>query len=176
MGGSSALPRKPLVVAAIVGVVVGVLSLRPQDEGSRSLPGSGSTGATNAGDKAAAANAVLPAAGAAQATRAVVASADVEAWLAGAQGTDAAKRLESIKALAQAPRDRALPVLVQIAKRSVVERDRYAALDSLQVQGLQQGDADDAIHTVLRTLIYDSGDERMAESAQRVLDALDAGS
>jgi len=175
MSASPAVPWKPLLIAAVVGVVVGTLSWRQEDKGQGVATGAAAANSPNGLTSAAATGNASMATGATLATLSA-ASADVEAWLAGAQGTDAAKRLESIKALAQAPRDRALPVLVQIAKRSTVERERYAALDSLQVQGRLNGDADDAIHTVLRTLIYDGGDERMAESAQRVLDALDAGS
>jgi hypothetical protein len=170
MPTDSPLPWKPLLVAAVVGVALGAWSLR-QHAGTVPATKSAARGASNAASGPASASGALStfvgAVGPATA-------ADVDAWLAGAQGQDAALRLASIKALAQAPRDRALPVLSRIAERGMVPTERLAAVDSLESQAQQSGDADDAIHGVLRTITVDGRDDHLSERAQRLLETLDA--
>jgi hypothetical protein len=99
---------------------------------------------------------------------------DVEELLSAATGDFADNRLAAISALADAPRARALPVLLRTAKFSPVAADRHAALDSLLAQGSRQRDADDPIQELLRELIYDGDDEEVSDHAARVLEQLDA--
>lgn len=99
---------------------------------------------------------------------------NVDELLSAATGDFAENRLAAIMALADAPRGRALPVLLRIARTSSVVADRHAALDSLLVQGLQQRDSDDPIPDLLRELIYDGDDEEVSEHAARVLEQLNA--
>jgi hypothetical protein len=84
-------------------------------------------------------------------------------------------RLASIKALAQAPRDRALPILSRIAERGMLSNERLAAIDSLDFQAQQSGDADDAIHGVLRTIAVDGRDDHVSQRALRLLESIDSG-
>jgi hypothetical protein len=154
--------------------VLGVLSLRPW----QGAPGNAVQPVQGGNPNASAGMAQMKPAATADLSQAAssVPAAQVDAWLAGAVGNNAALRLASIRALAAAPRERAVPVLMRIAKRGTDERERHAALDALEVQAAQQGDADDAIHTLLRSLVYDgSGDERLTERAQKLLATLDAG-
>jgi hypothetical protein len=168
MSSPSQLPWKPLLVAAVLGVALGAWSLR-QQQATDAKADQASGGAANVASS-------LPvpvsisASGSAQAANA----ADIDAWLAGARGEDAAVRLASIKALAQAPRDRALPVLSRIAERGMLSNERLAAIDSLDFQAQQSGDADDAIHGVLRTIAVDGRDDRLSERARRLLESIDA--
>ena len=172
MAASPGLPWKPLLLAAVAGVALGVWSLRQPvgkvagaaaPEAVAKAPSS----ANGTGNTASAAASITP-------TTAPPAGTDVDAWLAAAEGDDAAARVTAIRALAQAPRERALPVLARIAERGQLERDRHAALEALQGQVALHGDADDAVHGVLRSLAYDGTDERVSERAQRLLESIDA--
>ena len=172
MAASPGLPWKPLLLAAVAGVALGVWSLRQPvgkvagaaaPEAVAKAPSS----ANGTGNTASAAASITP-------TTAPPAGTDVDAWLAAAEGDDAAARVTAIRALAQAPRERALPVLARIAERGQLERDRHAALEALQGQAALHGDADDAVHGVLRSLAYDGTDERVSERAQRLLESIDA--
>ena len=168
MSSPSSLPWKPLLVAAVLGVALGAWSLRQQqatDPASKPATGLSPHFAISAASFGGTAARIVPE---------KPAAADIDAWLAGAQGEDAAVRLASIKALAQAPRDRALPVLSRIAERGMVSNERLAAVESLEIQAQQSGDADDAIHGVLRTIAVDGRDDRLVERAQRLLESIDA--
>ena len=172
MAASPGLPWKPLLVAAVAGVALGVWSLQqPAGEvadvaGSGTVPQAPSSPNGTRNPQSAAPNAT--------ARPAPTADGDVDDWLAAAEGDDAAARLAAIRALAQAPRDRALPVLARIAERGQSEQDRHAALEALHGQVTVHGDADDAVHEVLRALAYDGTDERVSEQALRLLESIDA--
>ena len=172
MAASPGLPWKPLLLAAVAGVALGVWSLQQPvgkvaGAAAPEAVAKAQSSANGAGNTASAAASIAP-------TTAPPAGTDVDAWLAAAEGDDAAARLTAIRALAQAPRDRALPVLARIAERGQLERDRHAALEALQGQVALHGDADDAVHGVLRSLAYDGTDERVSERALRLLESIDA--
>lgn len=169
MSNPAPLPWKPLVVAALVGVALGAWSLRQHggtDPATKPATGLSPNSAISAASFGGGAARIVPEKPAAK---------DIDALLAGAQGEDAAVRLASIKALAQAPRDRALPVLSRIAERGMVSNERLAAVESLEIQAQQSGDADDAIHGVLRIIAVDGRDDQLSERAQRLLESVDAG-
>lgn len=98
---------------------------------------------------------------------------DVDALLASAVGENPATRLAAIEALASAPRERTLPVLVHIAEQGAVEIERHAALGSLHSVAERQGDPDGAIHGLLRDLIHDGNDETVSGHASTMLEELD---
>lgn len=172
MAASPGLPWKPLLLAAVAGVALGVWSLRQPvgkvaGAAAPEAVAKVTSSANGTGNTASAAASIAP-------TAAPPAGTDVDAWLAAAEGDDAAARVTAIRALAQAPRERALPVLARIAERGQLERDRHAALEALQGQVALHGDADDAVHGVLRSLAYDGTDERVSERALRLLESIDA--
>lgn len=169
MSSPAPLPWKPLAVAALAGVALGAWSLRQHEA---------TDPATNPATELSPNSAISSASFGGAAARSVpekTATADIDALLAGAQGDDAAVRLASIKALAQAPRDRALPVLARIAERGMMSNERLAAIEALEAQAQHSGDNDDAIHGVLRTIAVDGRDDRLSERAQRLLESIDAG-
>ncbi len=168
MSSPSTLPWKPLLVAAVLGVALGAWSLRQHeatDPATNPATGLSPNSAISAASFGGAAARIVPE---------KPAATDIDAMIAGAQGEDAAVRLASIKALAQAPRDRALPVLSRIAERGMLSNERLAAIEALEAQAQQSGDTDDAIHGVLRTIAVDGRDDRLSERAQRLLESIDA--
>lgn len=169
MSNPAPLPWKPLAVAALAGVALGAWSLRQHeatDPATKPATGLSPDSAVSAASFGAAAARIVPE---------KPAATDIDALIAGARGDDAAVRLASIKALAQAPRDRALPVLALIAERGMISNERLAAIEALEAQAQHSGDNDDSIHGVLRTIAVDGRDDRLSEQAQRLLESIDAG-
>jgi hypothetical protein len=101
------------------------------------------------------------------------AAPDPETLLAAAVGDDPEQRSAAIAALADAPRARALPVLLRIVVRGSEPADRHAALMALRTQAIAQDDADGAIHDALRELIADGNDEIVSAHASLLLEQLD---
>lgn len=99
---------------------------------------------------------------------------NIDDLIAAATGDRADQRLAAITALADAPRARALPMLLRIARTGIVVADRHAALESLLVQAVQQPVAEDPIPDLLRDLTYDGNDEEVSEHAAQVLEQLNA--
>jgi hypothetical protein len=95
-------------------------------------------------------------------------------WIAQTNDEDPAVRAAAIDALGNAPKSKALPVLLQVM-RSGINEDRQLALDSLYTLALQQGDEDDAIRTALRLIIYDGDEEVIISGAQIALEDIEYG-
>jgi hypothetical protein len=93
--------------------------------------------------------------------------------LANATSEDAEVRAGAITALANAPKDAALPVLKRVLTRGEPEVDRPLALSSLRTLALLQGDADGRIRDTLRQTVSHADSEQLATSAQLVVDELD---
>ncbi|HUQ10344.1 MAG TPA: hypothetical protein VM146_08500 [Steroidobacteraceae bacterium] len=96
----------------------------------------------------------------------------VAQWITDVDSTDAARRTVAIRALAQAPRAQALPVLQRLVLNADPV-DRPLALQSLRDLALQQGDADNGIRQAIRQVIYHGDDEQLAAGAQEALDAVE---
>lgn len=171
MANTASVPWRPLAVAAVIGVAVGIISVMHTTATPPAASAAGPGPAAGAFNAAAQANKATP--GQPPAPVTPESTGEVGAWLAGLNSADAAIRMASIRALATAPRESAVPALVQIAGRGPNRQERYAALDALRTQALQHGDADDAIHGVVRTLVYDGNDEQVTAYAADLLEALD---
>jgi hypothetical protein len=96
----------------------------------------------------------------------------VAQWITDVDSTDAARRAAAIRALAQAPRAQALPVLHRLVTHGD-PADRPIALQSLRDLALAQGDADNGIRSAIREVIYHGDDEQLATGAQEALDAVE---
>ena len=98
----------------------------------------------------------------------------VERWIADTQSQSAQTRAETIAALARAPKAQAVPALQRVLETGEPELDRQIALRSLHALALEHGDEDGAIREVLRGAIYHGDDEAVSQSAQAVLDDIEA--
>jgi hypothetical protein len=96
----------------------------------------------------------------------------VTRWIEDTHSAHAAQRVAAIHALAQAPRDQALPVLRRLVTNGVLE-ERPQALNSLRELALAQGDADGAIRGAIREVIYHGDDESLMAGAQDALDVVE---
>jgi hypothetical protein len=92
-----------------------------------------------------------------------------------AQGGDAGKRAVAIAALAQAPRDQALPALHRIVTNGEPLVDKPAALNSLRELALGQGDQDGKVREALREVLYhdDGQNPPLQLAAQEALDVVE---
>ena len=98
----------------------------------------------------------------------------VERWIADTQSPSAQTRAEAIAALARAPKAQAVPALQRVLETGEPELDRQIALRSLHALALEHGDEGGAIRDVLRGAIYHGDDEGVSQSAQAVLDDIEA--
>ena len=98
----------------------------------------------------------------------------VARWIADTQSTDARTRAAAIAALAEAPKLQAMPALKRVLEVGEPQVDRQIALHSLHVLALNDGDGDGAIRDVLRHALYHGDDEGVMQSAQAVLDDIEA--
>jgi hypothetical protein len=104
-----------------------------------------------------------------------IASADVSRWIEDTQSADPTKRARAIESLANAPRERALPVLHHQLINGEPEKDRPLALKSLRTLALRQGDHDGKVREAIREVIYHNDDQNpaLATDAQDALDAVE---
>lgn len=101
------------------------------------------------------------------------APATVAQWIADTQSFDAKMRAAAIAALADAPKEQAVPALERVLEVGEPQVDRQIALRSLHVLALQDGDADGAIRDVVRQAMYHSDDEGVTQSAQAILEDIE---
>jgi hypothetical protein len=94
-------------------------------------------------------------------------------WIADTANADAATRATAIRALAEAPRGEALPVLGRILESGEPQVDRPLALISLRDLALEQGDADGAVRDAIRQVIYHGDDFTKVDDAQEALDVIE---
>lgn len=102
----------------------------------------------------------------------VISAKKIASWIAATSDEDPTVRAAAIDALGNAPKSKALPVLLNVL-RSGINNDRQLALDSLHTLALEQGDENDAIRTALRLVIYDGDDEAMISGAQIALEDIE---
>jgi hypothetical protein len=102
----------------------------------------------------------------------VIIAKKVVGWIADTSNEDPSIRAAAIDALGNAPKSKAVPVLLNVL-RSGINNDRQLALDSLHTLALEQGDENEAIRTALRLVIYDGDDETMISGAQIALEDIE---
>ena len=87
---------------------------------------------------------------------------------------DAQRRAAAITALAAAPRAQAVPVLSNVLINGEPTMDRPLALRALRELALAKGDADGAVRSAFRELIYHGDNEALMPATQEALDAVEA--
>jgi hypothetical protein len=102
-------------------------------------------------------------------------SADVARWTSEVNHASAGTRAAAIRALANAPRSEALPVLHNVLINGEPRVDRPLALQSLRELALGQGDKDGKVREAIREAIYHSDDQNptLLADAQDALDVVE---
>ena len=98
----------------------------------------------------------------------------VEQWIKDTQDSDPKIRAAAIAKLANAPKSQALPVLKQVLDTGEPEVDRHIALRSLHTLALRDGDRDSQVRDVMRRAIYHSDNDGVTQTAQSLLDDVEA--
>lgn len=99
---------------------------------------------------------------------------DFSRWIAETQSSDAKTRAAAIAALVNVPKERSVPVLERVLESGEPQVDRQIALRSLHSMALNDGDKDGAIRDVIRQAMYHSDDAAVTQSAQSVLEDIEA--
>lgn len=98
----------------------------------------------------------------------------VEQWIKDTQDSDPKIRAAAIAKLANAPKSQALPVLKEVLDTGEPEVDRHIALRSLHTLALRDGDRDSQVRDVMRRAIYHSDNDGVTQTAQSLLDDVEA--
>jgi HEAT repeat protein len=117
-------------------------------------------------------NGKLPTSATSVVTAQKITATQIARWITQTNDEDPAIRAKAIDALANAPKTKAVPVLLNVM-RAGDDNDRQLAVDSLHTLALQQGDEDDGIRTALRLVIYDGEEEAMISNAQIALEDIE---
>lgn len=104
----------------------------------------------------------------------VVTSETIAQWINDTESPDAATRATAIAALADAPESQALPVLKSVLETGDPEVDRHIALRSLHALALRSTDPSGRIRDVIRHAIYHGDDDNVTQTAQSLLDDIEA--
>lgn len=99
---------------------------------------------------------------------------DVPRLIADTQSTEATTRAAAIEALAKAPKSQAVPALKRVLESGEPQVDRQIALQSLHQLALSDGDNSGQIRDAIRHAMYHSDDENVTQSAQAVLEDIEA--
>ena len=102
-------------------------------------------------------------------------AADVMRWTAEVNSNNAGTRAAAIRALADAPRADALPVLHHVLINGEPQVDRPLALQSLRELALGQGDKDGKVREAIREVLYHGDDQNptLMADAQDALDVVE---
>ena len=95
-------------------------------------------------------------------------------WIKDTESPDAKTRAAAIAALADAPTDQALPALKRVLQVGEPNVDRQIALRSIYTLALRDGDKNGVIRDVMRGAIYHSDDDGVTQTAQSLLDDVEA--
>jgi HEAT repeat protein len=98
----------------------------------------------------------------------------VEQWIADTQDSDPKIRAAAIANLANAPTAQALPALSEVLDTGEPEVDRHIALRSLHALALRDGDKNGQVRDVMRRAIYHSDNDGVTQTAQSLLDDVEA--
>jgi HEAT repeat protein len=99
---------------------------------------------------------------------------DVARWIADTRSNDAKTRAIAIDALANAPKAQAIPALERVLESGEPQTDRQIALQSLHTLALKDGDNNGRIRDAIRHAMYHSEDEGVTQSAQALLEDIEA--
>lgn len=95
-------------------------------------------------------------------------------WIKDTQSPDAKTRAAAIAALADAPKAQAMPALERVLETGEPNVDRHIALRSMHALALRDGDSTGQIRDVMRHAIYHGDDEGVTQTAQSLLDDIEA--
>jgi len=95
-------------------------------------------------------------------------------WIEDTQSPDAGTRAAAIAALANAPQDLAMPALVRVLEGGEPNVDRHIALRSMHAIALRNGDGTGQIRDAMRHAIYHGDDDEVTQTAQSLLDDIEA--
>jgi hypothetical protein len=99
---------------------------------------------------------------------------NVAQWTQDTDSTDAHKRAAAIAALASAPKAQAMLVLKRVLETGEPNVDRHIALRSMYSIALRDGDSNSEVRDVIRGAIYHGDDEGVTQTAQSLLDDIEA--
>jgi hypothetical protein len=138
-------------------------------------PTATSTTTPNASDGTASAAAVSPPSTILESAASAPGRPDtVEQWIEDTRDSDPKIRAAAIAKLASAPKSRALPVLKDLLETGDPELDRHIALNSLHTLALRDGDSNGQVRDVMRRAIYHSDNDDVTQTAQSLLDDVEA--
>jgi hypothetical protein len=98
----------------------------------------------------------------------------VQQWIKDTQDSDPKIRAAAIAKLANAPQAQALPALKEVIDTGEAEVDRHIALRSLHAIALREGDSTGQVRDVMRRAIYHSDNDGVTQTAQSLLDDVEA--
>ena len=98
----------------------------------------------------------------------------LERWIKDTQDSDPKTRATAIANLANAPTAQALPALREVVDTGEPEVDRHIALRSLHALALRDGDENSQVRDVMRRAIYHSDNDGVTQTAQSLLDDVEA--
>lgn len=98
----------------------------------------------------------------------------VEQWITDTQSSDPKIRAAAIAKLGSAPKAQALPVLKAVLESGEPAVDRHIALNSLHALALRDGDSNGQVRDVMRRAIYHSDNDDVTQTAQSLLDDVEA--
>ena len=98
----------------------------------------------------------------------------VEQWIKDTRDNDPKIRAAAIVKLANAPKEQALPALKDVIDSGEPEVDRHIALNSLHTLALRDGDKSGQVRDVMRSAIYHSDNDGVMQTAQSLLDDVEA--
>jgi HEAT repeat protein len=98
----------------------------------------------------------------------------LEQWIKDTQSSDPKIRAAAIAKLGSAPKAQALPVLKNVLETGEPEVDRHIALNSLHSLALRDGDQNGQVRDIMRSAIYHSDNDGVMQTAQSLLDDVEA--
>lgn len=102
------------------------------------------------------------------------ASKTIAQWIKDTESEDPKVRAAAIAALANAPKEQAMPALERVLETGEPNVDRHIALRSMHSLALSDGDRNGQIRDVIRGAIYHGDDDGVTQTAQSLLDDIEA--
>jgi hypothetical protein len=98
----------------------------------------------------------------------------LEQWIKDTQSSDPKVRAAAIAKLGSAPKAQSLRVLKNVLETGEPEVDRHIALNSLHSLALRDGDQNGQVRDIMRSAIYHSDNDGVMQTAQSLLDDVEA--
>lgn len=164
-----------IVILLAVGLFAGVWYAAGREEAGDAGAAAASTTASAPTVVVATNNAVSSTAAAASTAAVTASPTDTARWITEVNHANADTRAAAIRALANAPRAEALPVLHNVLINGEPQVDRPLALQSLRELALGQGDKDGKVREAIREAIYHNDDQNptLLADAQDALDVVE---